>query len=54
MAAGEETGGAIGRISGPAAVLIGAAVDGGARALTSVNTSPNDLELGSLPWNGSQ
>lgn len=53
MATGAATGGAIGLIGGPVGVVIGAAIGGGAGALTAVNTSPQQVNLPSPPWSGS-
>jgi len=49
MAAGAATGGAIGFIARPAGILIGAALGGGAEALSLVNTGPDNPNLGGPP-----
>ena len=49
-AAGAATGAGIGALGGPVGALAGGAIGAGAGAVTGAATSPNQLNLGSPPW----
>jgi hypothetical protein len=49
-AGGAATGAVIGIIGGPPGVLLGAGIGAGVGAIGSANTTPNQVNLGSAPW----
>lgn len=53
-AAGAATGAGIGLVGGPIGVATGAVIGGGVGAITGGVTSPNQLNLGTPPWDNPQ
>lgn len=49
-AGGAATGAVFGLIGGPIGVLVGAGIGGAAGALTSTNTTPQQVNLGKPVW----
>ncbi len=49
-AGGAATGAVIGIIGGPIGVVVGAGIGAGVGALTSINTTPKQVDLGNPVW----